>query len=337
MENNFLISVVLPVFNGEKFLSKSIESVLNQTYQNVELIIVNDNSTDNTLNIANQYAEKDSRVKIISNSINKKLPASLNIGHNASKGNFITWTSDDNFYELDTLKILLNNLLQNEADVVYSNFTLIDDKDQEIRKVTLPGIENLIFGNVISCCFMYKREVYQRNIRYNEDYFLIEDYDFWLRATLHSKFYQINEYLYNYRKHQESLTNQINVDEAKNILWKKNLKAMFLSFWENFAKNNYFEIAELSTKLLLHEKIDFDSIVANNDKIKEIKTKIKKNQNFSNELMVEKVFLQRTIGVMTNEKETKRNFLRSVFIIRNYRKVLDKNSVKTLIKYSFFK
>jgi glycosyltransferase involved in cell wall biosynthesis len=336
MENNFLISVVLPVFNGEKFLSKSIESVLNQTHQNIELIIVNDNSNDNTLNIASQYAEKDSRVKIINNPVNKKLPASLNIGHNVAKGDFITWTSDDNFYETNTLKILLDHLLEKNAEVVYSNFTLIDDKDQKIREVTLSGIENLIFGNVISCCFMYRREVYQRNNGYNEAYFLIEDYDFWLRAALHSKFYHINRSLYNYRKHEESLTNQITVDSEKNILWKKNLKAMFLSFWENFVKINYSEMAELSTKLLWFEKIEFDWLMTNNDKIKAVKAEIKKNQNFP-DVLTEKVFLKKTIEVMINEKDTKRNFSRSVFIIRNYAKALDKNTIKTLIKYSFLK
>jgi glycosyltransferase involved in cell wall biosynthesis len=332
-----LVSIILPVYNGEKYLAKSIESCLNQTLKNIELIIVNDCSNDNTLAIANQYAEKDKRIKIITNSENKRLPASLNIGHNVSNGDFITWTSDDNFYELDALKILLDNLLNKDVDVVYSNFRLIDDKDQKIRSVTLPGIENLIFGNVISCCFMYKKEVHQRNNGYNEAYFLIEDYDFWLRATLHSKFYQINQSLYNYRKHEASLTNQINVDDAKKNLWRKNIKVMFLSFWETFLKNNYSEIAELSTKLLFFEKIEFDWIITNNNKIKNVQTEIKKNQNFSNKKNVEKVFLQKIIEVMITEKDTKRNFSRSVFIFRNYINALDKNSVKTLIKYSFFK
>lgn len=331
------ISIILPVYNGEKYLAKSIESCLNQTFKNIELIIVNDCSNDGTLNIANQYAERDNRVKIITNSENKKLPASLNIGHNACNGDFITWTSDDNWYELDALKILLDNLLSKDADVVYSNFALIDDKDQKIDSVTLLGVENLIFRNVISCCFMYKKEVYQRNNGYNETYFLIEDYDFWLRAALHSKFYQINQFLYNYRKHKESLTSQINVDNAKNILFKKNTEAMFLTFWKKFLKINYSEMAELSTRLLFFEKIEFDWLIVNNNKIKNIKAEIKKNKNFSNKIIVEKVFLQKTIEVMITEKDTKRNFSRAIFIIRNYINALDKNSVKTLIKYSFFK
>ncbi|RZJ49936.1 MAG: glycosyltransferase [Flavobacterium sp.] len=336
MENNFLISVVLPVFNGEKFLSKSIESVLNQTYRNIELIIVNDNSNDNTLNIANQYAEKDSRVKIISNPVNKKLPASLNIGHNACNGDFITWTSDDNFYESDALKILLDNLLENKADVLYSNFILIDEKDQKIREVTLSGIENLIFGNVIGCCFLYRKEVYERNKGYNESYFLIEDYDFWLRASIHSKFYHSKRVLYNYRKHEESLTSQIAVDEEKNLLWKKNMKAMFLGFWQNFSKN-YSEMADLSSKLLVFEKIDFDWLITNNKKIKEAKEQIIKNQNFSESRLIEDIFLKKTIEILIHEKNAKGNFLRSVFITRNYFKALNIQYIKTLVKYSFFK
>lgn len=75
-----LISIVLPTYNGSRFLRDSIESVVSQTYEHWELIIVNDCSTDNTLKIAKEYEERDSRIRVISNNINKKLPASLNIG-----------------------------------------------------------------------------------------------------------------------------------------------------------------------------------------------------------------------------------------------------------------
>ena len=71
LDDMLLISIILPTYNGQKFLSKSIESVLNQTYRNIELIIVNDCSTDNTFKICKKYAEKDSRIKIINNKENK--------------------------------------------------------------------------------------------------------------------------------------------------------------------------------------------------------------------------------------------------------------------------
>ena len=72
-----LVSIVLPTYNGSKYISQSIESVLNQTFKDFELIIVNDCSTDDTLSICNQYQEKDPRIKIISNPENKKLPETL--------------------------------------------------------------------------------------------------------------------------------------------------------------------------------------------------------------------------------------------------------------------
>ena len=84
-----LVSIVLPTYNGQKYIKDAIDSVLAQSYQNWELIIVNDCSQDNTLKIINEYAQKDSRIKIINNDVNKKLPASLNIGFEAAKGDII--------------------------------------------------------------------------------------------------------------------------------------------------------------------------------------------------------------------------------------------------------
>ena len=94
----FCRSIVLPTYNGEEFLSNSIESVINQTFQDWELIIVNDCSTDNSLSIAEEYFKKDNRIRIINNAENKKLPESLNIGFREAKGDYFTWTSDDNEY-----------------------------------------------------------------------------------------------------------------------------------------------------------------------------------------------------------------------------------------------
>jgi glycosyltransferase involved in cell wall biosynthesis len=334
---NEMISIVLPVYNGEKYLSQSIESCLNQTFKNIELIIVNDCSTDNTLNIANQYAEKDSRVKVISNIENKKLPASLNIGHNEAKGNFITWTSDDNFYELDALEQLLKSLLANEADIVYSNIFLIDDLGNRIREVRLLGFENLIFGNVIGSCFLYRRDVFEKNNSYNESLFLIEDYDFWLRAILHSKYYKLDQFLYNYRKHENSLTNQITTSNDKQILWQKNVRKMYFEFSNFFLDYNFQIFSELQTKLLTFQKLKFDWIIRNYSTIKKFQENISKNSNFRNKTATRKVFLNKLIMLMVSDFDSKKSKYYCFFILKNYYSCLDQNSIKTLIKYSFFK
>ena len=90
-----LISIVLPVYNGEQYIDKAVESIIGQTYKNWELILVNDCSTDHTLEILEEYAGKDVRIRIINNTHNLKLPASLNVGFENAKGRYLTWTSDD--------------------------------------------------------------------------------------------------------------------------------------------------------------------------------------------------------------------------------------------------
>lgn len=332
-----LISIILPVYNGEKFLSQAIESCLNQTYKNIELIIVNDCSTDATLFIANGYAEKDSRVRIVNNKENKKLPASLNVGHHQAKGDFITWTSDDNIYELNALEELLNELLKKKADIVYSDFILINDLGNEIRKVELLGIENVVFGNYIGSCFLYKKEVFERNRGYDEKLFLVEDYDFWLRAISHSQYSQLKKNLYKYRKHEQSLTNVIATNEIINQRWRENVNTMYLNFCKTILSIGSEEIATLLSKKLTHQKIDFDWIIQNNYRIVNFKAKLQHNVNFLNGALMESVFLKKTIEIMTVDQNFKSNLSKSLFIVKNYTRVLDKKDVKTLIKYSFFK
>lgn len=331
------ISIVLPVYNGEKYLSQSIESCLNQTFKNIELIIVNDCSTDDTLSIANLYAQKDSRIKVISNFENKKLPASLNIGHNEANGDFITWTSDDNFYEADALEKLLKSLLENEADIVYSNIFLIDNLGKRVRDVKLLEVENLIFGNVIGSCFLYKRNVFQKNNGYNETLFLIEDYDFWLRAIFHSKYYKLEEFLYNYRKHEDSLTNQINTISDKQIIWKKNIEKMYLEFSKKIIDCDFEVFSELQTKILSCQQIKFEWIIKNYSTIKKFQENISKNKNFQNKKATGKVFLNKMIMLMVSDFVRKKSKFYCFFIFKNYYPFLNKNSIKTLIKYSYFK
>lgn len=329
-----LVSIVLPVYNGEKYLSQSIESCLNQTYNNLELIIVNDCSKDKTLEISSLYAAKDNRIKIINNLKNMKLPASLNIGHKVAKGNFITWTSDDNFYELNAIEELLQTLLKKQVDIVYSDICLVNDIGDKIREVKFVPFENIIFGNFIGSCFLYSRSVFDRNNGYDENLFLVEDYDFWLRATLHSRFYQLQKRLYNYRIHQGSLTSHISTDVKKNHLFKNNIRKMYTNFSKMILTPEGDIISDLQTKFITYEKINFSWIKKNNLIIKEFKNNLIKNENFANRKIVEKVFLDRVVHVMISDKNY---FSKSLFIISNYYKVLDKNTIKTLIKYSFFK
>ena len=189
------ISIVLPVYNGERYLASAIKSILQQTFDDFELIIVNDASLDRSLEIAKFFAQKDSRIKIICNEVNKKLPASLNIGFNKASGSYLTWTSHDNLLKPDCILRLKEELIQRNVDIVYANCEEIDENDNiQLVKRRDENIDELSHRNIIGACFLYKLAVHESLGGYNENLFLIEDYDFWARSYFEGfRFYHLNE------------------------------------------------------------------------------------------------------------------------------------------------
>lgn len=218
-----LVSVVLPVFNGEKVLEQSIESVINQSYKNIEMIIVNDGSTDKTAEIAEKYRQKDKRIRII-NQENKKLPSALSAGFRTAKGEFYTWTSADNIMLSDCIKTLVENLERKpDTAMVYGNMRLID-KNGKIKRgrfwfekpwftgnVCLPknaDALNTYANNTIGAAFMYRAKAAFVLEDYSKYKTTLEDYDYWMRMNSLFKIEHIDEDkpLYLYRMHNESLT-----------------------------------------------------------------------------------------------------------------------------------
>ena len=266
--NNPVISIVLPTYNGSKYIRQSIDSCLNQTYRNFELIIVNDCSTDETPAIIEEYARNDERVKIIHNQFNKQLPVSLNTGFNAALGQYHTWTSDDNYYAPNALEVLLNEIKKDEQiDLVYTNYTIIDDNNRSSGTRTFNNIYDS-FTDWLGCgaCFLYKEIVYKKNNGYNPSAFLIEDYDFFMRAFLQFNFKYHSAYdLYYYREHITSLTTtqgdnvnyigKIMVERQLPKLEKKLPEAQLAMLYRKFAvfnavqKNNAYKYALYLKKL----------------------------------------------------------------------------------------
>src|SRR3989338_3726440 len=119
------ISIVLPTFNGSKYIRQAIEGCLNQTYRHIELIVVDDCSTDNTPEIIRSFA--DPRIKYIRNEKNQRLPRSLNIGFAAATGDYLTWTSDYNQYLPTALEEMLRFLESRpDVDFVYTDMYVLN-------------------------------------------------------------------------------------------------------------------------------------------------------------------------------------------------------------------
>ena len=101
------VSIILPTYNGQAYIEEAIISILNQTFRDFELIVVDDCSTDHTPKVLDFFKLQDSRIKIITNKKNLKLPASLNVGHRIAQGDYLTWTSDDNILHINFVERLV--------------------------------------------------------------------------------------------------------------------------------------------------------------------------------------------------------------------------------------
>jgi glycosyltransferase involved in cell wall biosynthesis len=149
-----LVSVIMPMYNSERFLCASIESVISQTYKNWELLIVYDFSTDNSYLIAQNYAAQDSRIRVLKNTVSRKMPsAPRNVGVQAAKGRFIAFLDSDDLWFPQKLEQQLAFFRDNRTAIVYSNYEKIDENGyRNNRLVTAPPYatyRTLLCGNII--------------------------------------------------------------------------------------------------------------------------------------------------------------------------------------------
>ncbi|MDD7738632.1 MAG: glycosyltransferase [Fusicatenibacter sp.] len=203
-----MISVILPVYNGEQFLAKSIESCQKQTYTNWELLIIDDGSTDHSPEIAQKFAEEDHRIHYYRNEKNLRLPRTLNRGFSLASGAYLTWTSDDNYYYDTAFEKMVTALNEKKSDFVFSSCAIINEKDEQTLIISAPeDYAHAIWDyNFVGACFMYTRKVYEIVGDYDPDLFLCEDYDYWLRIFASFPVTYLDEILYAYRRHEKALS-----------------------------------------------------------------------------------------------------------------------------------
>ncbi|MGL4464397.1 MAG: glycosyltransferase family 2 protein [Planctomycetia bacterium] len=199
------VSIVLPVYDGARYLAESIESCLCQTLADWELIVVDDGSTDDTGRIVRSF--RDPRIHSLRHAVNRRLPAALNTGFRQCRGEYLTWTSCDNRYAPHALEVLARRLDEDPAvDLIYSDFDLIDENGALLRRHHAGPTAALAETNVVGMCFLYRRSVYEAVGDYDDEAFLAEDYDYWLRAAASFRLVHLPRVLYEFRMHEGSLT-----------------------------------------------------------------------------------------------------------------------------------
>jgi glycosyltransferase involved in cell wall biosynthesis len=208
-EKRPVVSVVLPTYNQADYLPQALKSVLNQTWQDRELIVVNDGSTDDTPDILRAYQERHAFTVI--HQENRKLPRALNAGFRRARGEYLTWTSSDNIMLPRMLEVLVDALDRHpRVGLVYADWEVIDDGGTVIG-----GVETLDFDrhlllrtNYINACFLYRRACQDVVGLYDPEYIYVEDWEYWLRIAGSFDMMRVPQRLYQYRIHGDSLSEE---------------------------------------------------------------------------------------------------------------------------------
>ena len=196
MNNCPLISIIVPVYNTEKYLSKCLDSILNQSYKNLEIILVDDGSKDGSGDICDKYAAVDSRIKVIHKE-NEGVSKARNTALEIATGDYIGFVDSDDTINPEMFKILYNNLVNNEVEISICDFKMVyNDREEHLNKENLSmrlssdkAIENILLGKYFQghlCNKLFKANVIGE-LRFDEDIYVYEDMLLVIKAILNSK------------------------------------------------------------------------------------------------------------------------------------------------------
>lgn len=260
------VTVGIPFYNCEDFLEDAIKSIIAQTYSNWELILVDDGSKDNSLQIAQEYVAKDKRIRVISDGANKRLPYRLNQIISEAKGKYIARMDADDLIAVDRIEKQVNFLEKNKNFDLVSTGILSVKNDLSFvgyrgsKSNNSPNLEDAILGKtgIIHASILAKAEWYKRNL-YNINNKLAEDYELWLKAYLKNDLAVgfIEDPLYFYREEQNIKLEKLLVAYDTQISIIKDIDNKFLSI---DIKNKYLSKIrnkKVIAKILFYTKMDF--------------------------------------------------------------------------------
>ncbi len=218
-----LVTVLMSVYNGQPFLKQCIDSIIGQTYEKIEFIIINDGSTDKTEDIILSF--KDDRIVYIRNEFNIGLTASLNFGIRHAKGDFIARMDSDDVSSPDRIMKQVNAFIQNpEYSIISSNVNLTDAEGNKIgelnRTYSNVGILGRIFffNPIVHPSVMIKKCFLERIGGYDLSVTKAQDYELWFRMVAHgAKARVLPDRLLDHREHDQSIESKHRVEQEQNV------------------------------------------------------------------------------------------------------------------------
>lgn len=256
--NNPRITVLMPVYNSERFLRESIESILDQTFQDFEFLIINDGSTDHSVDIIKSY--KDSRIRLVHNSKNIKLIATLNKGIRLAHGEYIVRMDADDISMPDRLEKQFE-YMQNNPDIGICGTwaTTIGDNPGLIMK--LPSDPQIIKCQLLfHCCIVHPSVIIRKGLllkyklKYDEEDLYAEDWALWIKSSFYFNLANIPQVLLKYRLNEGSISKKYRSEQmiTENRIITKNI--------------GYFGISINDHNVMIHDKLRRGIISLNNKK-----------------------------------------------------------------------
>ncbi|WP_176720532.1 glycosyltransferase [Brachyspira hampsonii] len=259
IKSNPLISIIIPVYNGENYIEDSISSALNQTYRNIEVIVVDDGSKDNTANIINNFSSKITYIY----KDNGGVSSALNCAIKAAKGDYISWLSHDDIYYPNKIEEEVNELKNtDEKTVIYSGFEFVNEKLELITafenssKTEYRRLNNNFYSILLSdiggCTLLIPKVVFSNVGFFNENLLCVQDYDFWFRMFKHGyKVKYIPKVLLQYRIHkkQDSNSKKDLLRNEGNKLWINILKNINDDEYQSIFFNRYNVLNKIKNRM----------------------------------------------------------------------------------------
>ena len=217
------VSVLLPTYNVEKYISKTLDSIIQQTYKNINILIIDDCSTDDTFNIIKKYKEKDSRIQIFRNSKNEGIVKTRNKLFDLSNSEYQAIFDADDLYDRNRLQVQVNFLTKNkDIDAVSSHFIHGIGSTSICRFPLETNLINAYFHlkNVFPNpgAMIRKTSLRQINIKYREDFQYASDFDFWSRLSEFGKLANVDECLFSYRIHNQQISEKKKLQQKNSHL-----------------------------------------------------------------------------------------------------------------------
>lgn len=246
--NEPLVTVFIPVYNCEDYINECLDSILNQTYRNIEVLLVDDGSTDRSVEKIKAYS--DPRIRLIRNERNMGIPFTRNVGLIEAKGKYMAIMDADDISSPDRIAKQVAYLEKNPDIDAVSSFYVKFGRQSE-KKVSFPftraeeiQILLLFFNPIANPASMVRLETLRKNkIMYNPEYFVSQDYDLWARLSTIGKLEIIPEFLLKYRFGHENITKKSKRDKIENR--KKIINAIhedLLNFYKIPIKGRHLEI-----------------------------------------------------------------------------------------------